>query len=85
MAGPLADFIVSLNRNGQITSQGSVSDVLAQNTELAEELQREEDAIKREEHEKEPEDVPAEDGKLVLQEEIEEGRVSRAACKSLPP
>lgn len=83
MASPLADFVVSLGTDGQIASQGSVSDALAKNSELAEEVKQEEEAIELDENENEAEDAPADDaaGKLVLAEEIEEGHVSKAACE----
>ena len=87
MAGPLADFVLSLDVNGRITGQGSVSDTLAR-------MSTPEDVIKQEQstdEEVELDEVdspkldnaakPA-DGKLVLAEEIEEGNVSKTACKN---
>lgn len=83
MASPLADFVVSLGTDGQIASQGSVSDALAKSTELAEVVQHEEAAVELDEHEEENGTESAEEttGKLVLAEEVEEGHVSKAACK----
>ena len=85
MASPLADFVVSLGNDGQIVSEGSVSDALAKNSELAEEFKHEEEAIELDEDEssEQPDtSLVAEDksGTLVLAEEIEEGHVSGAAC-----
>lgn len=86
MASPLADFVVCLGTDGQITSQGSVSDVLAKDTKLVEKLKHEEEALELDEHEGEAQveavsnAEPA--GKLVLAEEIEEGHISKAACKT---
>ena len=79
--------------DGTISAQGSVSYVLSQNTELADELKAEEETMQREAHEhhiesEDPQDIAtrseATSGKLVLAEELEEGRVSQAACESEP-
>ena len=86
MASPLADFVVSLGTDGRIATQGSVSDALKKNKALAEEVKHEEEAVELDETEDRVEG-PAEEkkGKLVLAEEIEEGHVSREACKYFPP
>lgn len=79
MAGPLADFVVSLNTDGYIVSQGSVKDALAKDASLAEEIKHEEEAVELDEHEEEAsKDKPAEEtkGKLIVAEEIAIGRVS---------
>ena len=86
MASPLADFVVSLGTDGRIASQGSVSDAIAKNKELAEEVKHEEKAIELDEEEspEESEETAEEanaSGKLVLAEEIEEGHVSKDACE----
>ena len=84
MASPLADFVVSLGSNGQVVSEGSVSDALAKNSELAEELKHVEEAIeldKDEDAEQAEAVVEDNSGKLVVAEEIEEGHVSREACE----
>lgn len=82
MAGPLADFVVSLNTDGYIVSQGSVNDALAKDATLAEELKHEEEAVELDESE-ETATKPAEEkkGKLVVAEEIAIGRVSWNAGK----
>ena len=82
MVNPLADFVVSLGTDGQIESQGSISDALSKNSELAEEVKHEEEAMELDEDVDQTESV-VEDaaGKLVVAEEIEEGHVSSAACK----
>ena len=83
MASPLADFVVSLGTDGHIADQGSVSDVIAQNSKLAEEVEREEETIEQDEEESSERNNIATDtsGKLVLAEEIEEGHVSTDACE----
>lgn len=90
MAGPAADFLVTL-QDGRVKAQGSVNEVLKTdpalfveekldegNAEIAAEI----DALEG------PVDAPAEkpvakDGKLVLAEEKAEGRVSRQAINLL--
>ena len=47
MAGPLADFVVSLNTDGHIVSQGSVKEALAKDSTLAEEVKHEEERPKK--------------------------------------
>lgn len=84
MTSPVADFVVSLGTDGQIASQGSVSDALVQNSTLIEEVAHEEELVELDEHEVEAHSETTDDdaaGKLVLAEEIEEGHVSRGACK----
>ena len=83
MAGPLADFVVSLNTDGHIVSQGSVSDAIAKDSKLQEEIQHEEEAAQLDEAEEEAADKPIEEkkGKLVVEEEVAVGHVSWAACQ----
>lgn len=88
MAGPLADFVVSL-ADGHIISQGSVSDALKKDDQLAEEFKHEEEALELEENEEteatgsaDPSAPPkAKEGKLVVAEEIAVGHVSWRACE----
>lgn len=82
MASPLADFVVSMGTDGHVASQGSVSDALAVDSELAEEVKHEEEAVELDEHEDETGKTVVEvKGKLILAEEVEEGHVSRSACE----
>ena len=83
MAGPLADFVVSLNTDGHIVSQGSVKEALAKDSTLAEEVKHEEEAIQLEEAEeaKSGEPTDSKKGQLVVAEEIAVGHVSWQACK----
>ena len=82
MASPLAQFVVSLGTDGRIATQGSVKDAIKKNKALAKELKHEDEAVELDEAEERLEG-PGEDkkGKLVLAEEIEEGHVTREACK----
>ena len=83
MASPLADYVVSLSKDGRIASRGSVSDALKKDKTLARELAESARAVKNDEKTIDAEDPdetakPA-DGKLILAEEIAEGHVSRDA------
>lgn len=84
MAGPLADFVVSLGTDGYIVSQGSVNDAIAKDARLAEEMKHEAEAIELDEIEETTADKPidAKAGKLIVAEEIAIGQVSRDACES---
>ena len=80
MASPLADFVISLGRDGRIASRGTVSDALKKDKTLAKELAEAARAIKDDEKKidaEEPDEVAKPtDGKLILAEEIAEGHVS---------
>ncbi|KAH8986100.1 hypothetical protein EDB92DRAFT_2116516 [Lactarius akahatsu] len=80
MATPLADYVVSLGKDGRIASRGSVSDALKKDKTLAKELVEGTRAIKDDEKkidsEEPDETVKSADGKLILAEEISEGNVS---------
>lgn len=80
--------MVSLGTDGRITSQGTLSKVLAKDKKLLEELAEEREELKKAENEVdhvEPDEeaaAPKSDGKLVVAEEIAEGHVSWPARKS---
>ncbi|KAH9166801.1 hypothetical protein EDB89DRAFT_2245991 [Lactarius sanguifluus] len=80
MATPLAEYVVSLGKDGLITSRGSISDALKKDKMLAKELAEGARAIKDDEkkiNSEEPDEtVQSADGKLILAEEISEGNVS---------
>jgi hypothetical protein len=84
MASPLAEYVVSLGPDGRIACRGSVSDALKKDKRLAAELVKGARAIKDDEKKIDQEEPDAKakqaDGKLILAEEIAEGRVSRDAC-----
>ncbi|KAI0768310.1 P-loop containing nucleoside triphosphate hydrolase protein [Trametes elegans] len=86
MVSPIADFVVDIGPNGRILSQGTLANALEHNTQLSEEVKEEREEIKKAEHEtdiEKPEDVVAKQaaGKLVVDEEIEEGHVEWSAMK----
>ncbi|KAH9019330.1 hypothetical protein EDB83DRAFT_2508434 [Lactarius deliciosus] len=85
MATPLADYVVSLGKDGRIASRGSVSDALKKDKTLAKELAEGTRVIKDDENKidsQEPDEtVKQADGKLILAEEIAEGHVSWDAVK----
>lgn len=81
----LADFVVTLGSNGQVSAQDSIPEALMKDAALAEEVEEEEEEVKKEEEvvdgkpEEEGKKKPA--GKLVLAEEIAIGSVSWASCE----
>ncbi|THV04763.1 P-loop containing nucleoside triphosphate hydrolase protein [Dendrothele bispora CBS 962.96] len=80
---PIAGFVVSL-RGGRIVSQGSVSDALFRDEALAAEVKIEEQELKlAEEQVDAEEDSPDKklDGKLIVAEEVELGRLGWSAVK----
>ncbi|KAI9431405.1 P-loop containing nucleoside triphosphate hydrolase protein, partial [Lactarius indigo] len=85
IASPLADYVVSLSKDGRIASRGSVSDALKKDKALAKELAKGARAIEDNEEKidsvKPDETVKSADGKLILTEEIAEGHVSWDAVK----
>ncbi|KAH9041259.1 hypothetical protein EDB85DRAFT_1921835 [Lactarius pseudohatsudake] len=85
MATPLADYVVSLGKDGRIASRGSVSDAIKKDKTLAKELAEGTRIIKDDENKidsQEPDEtVKQADGKLILAEEIAEGHVSWDAVK----
>ncbi|KIP05211.1 hypothetical protein PHLGIDRAFT_534835 [Phlebiopsis gigantea 11061_1 CR5-6] len=81
MASPIADFFISLH-DGRVTGQGSVSDVLTTDRELAAEFAHDREALELDENEEhatgardEPSAAPGE-GRLVVAEEVAVGHVS---------
>ncbi|GJJ09002.1 hypothetical protein Clacol_003223 [Clathrus columnatus] len=84
LVAPIADFVVSLDINGQIASQGSLNDALSRNERLLEEVMQEQQAIKEEQEIIDAPDTENDNrqgGKLVLPEEVAVGHVSWAAMK----
>jgi hypothetical protein len=80
MASPLADYVVSLGKDGRVASHDSVSEALKKDRVLAKELAGAARVINDDEKKTDaegPDDVPKPaDGKLILAEEIAEGHVS---------
>ncbi|KAH7912982.1 hypothetical protein BJ138DRAFT_1225912, partial [Hygrophoropsis aurantiaca] len=92
MTSTISHFVVSLGSNGRIISQGSISDAIAKDGKLAEEIAREQEAIEEaidqesivdatDEVDVQPAVVPDAPGKLVVAEEILEGHISWPAFK----
>ncbi|KAK7462805.1 hypothetical protein VKT23_020779 [Stygiomarasmius scandens] len=80
---PVASFVVSL-KGGKVASQGSVSDALSQDKALAAEVKIEEQELKIAEERvdmDEPTPGKKSDGKLILAEEVELGRLGWPAVK----
>ncbi|KAG9103574.1 hypothetical protein FRC06_009826 [Ceratobasidium sp. 370] len=89
MVSEVADFVISLGSDGRITSQGSIADALRLNSKLRAEVEKEEELEKKadetvdDNQPTEEKQVPAKksDGKLIVAEEIAEGRVGWPALK----
>jgi len=86
IASPIADFVVSLGLDGRILSQGSVSDALAKDHLLAVEVSEDREVTETADHGTDPAG-PAKgpEGKLIVKEEIQEGRISWPACADVLP
>ena len=83
MASSVADFVVSLGKDGRILSKGTISDALAKDKKLAAQALKDEQQAEQAQEEIDPAPVGGgkeANGKLVLKEEIEEGHVSWSAC-----
>lgn len=89
MAGPLAEFVISLNTDGHVVSQGSIYDAIAKDSALQEEVKHEEEAVELDKLEDSADDtgqaVKKDKGKLVVSEEIAHGQVSWQARESKLP
>ncbi|KAF7322651.1 ATP-binding cassette transporter [Mycena chlorophos] len=88
MVKPIASYVVSMDVDGTIHSHGSISEALANDEVLAEELSKDQATLdkKTDEVDAAPEAVveakkPAADGKLIVAEEVEEGHVSMDSLK----
>ncbi|KII86961.1 hypothetical protein PLICRDRAFT_275537 [Plicaturopsis crispa FD-325 SS-3] len=84
MVSPIAQFVVSLGKDGEITSQGSVNEVLVQDHAFSLEMKENKAEIEAE-HDIDsaaPSEAEKEaDGKLTVAEEIAEGHVGMDAFK----
>lgn len=80
----MADFVISLGQDGQILSQGTLSEALKFNEALLKELKTEKEEITKTDDIVDdvlPEIPEATGGKLIVKEEIAEGHVSWSASK----
>ena len=92
LASPIAGFVVALGADGRILSQGSLSEALAKDTTLAEEVIHEKAAIELDARgdtaePEAPSDTVAtsnaKSGALIVAEELPVGRVGWPACESI--
>lgn len=92
LASPIAAFAVALGTDGRILSQGSLSEVLAKDATLAEEVIHEQAAIELDASGDIPEAEALDDavaianpksGTLIIAEELPVGRVGWPACESI--
>ncbi|KAJ6462020.1 hypothetical protein C8R47DRAFT_1225647 [Mycena vitilis] len=84
MAKPLAKYVISMGIDGRIHSHSSISEALATDEVLAQELSKDQEILEKKVDEVDAPLPPAEkktDGKLIVAEEIEEGHVSWHALK----
>jgi hypothetical protein len=79
MASPLADYVVSFGRDGRVASHGSALDAVAESLTVSPELIENVLDEEKRTNQEEP-DAKQTDGKLIVAEEIAEGRVSWDAC-----
>ena len=87
MTRPIADFVIALGNDGRVVSQGSLEKALKEDSALYEELRIEVDELAKADQvldDQNPDEPKRDsDGKLVVAEEIEEGRVGWNACEFL--
>ncbi|KAI0258309.1 P-loop containing nucleoside triphosphate hydrolase protein, partial [Gloeopeniophorella convolvens] len=80
LVGPVADYVISLGGDGQIMSCGTVSDALSKDEHLSADVAKEEAMLEKSEEEldaeKPDEAAKKSAGKLILEEETQEGHVS---------
>ncbi|KAF9243723.1 hypothetical protein BU15DRAFT_71850 [Melanogaster broomeanus] len=85
MASTVAQYVVSLNSNGRVISQGTLSEAIAHDDQLAAEMAKEQEILQQKgENSKssQPSEMPDKgNGKLILSEEILAGHVSWSAFK----
>lgn len=85
MVSPVAQYVVLMGTDGQISRHGVVSEVIAQDKRLADKIEHEIAAVETEKAEEAildalPAAEKAQGGKLMVAEEIAEGHVSLSAC-----
>lgn len=84
MASPLADYVVSLGRDGRVASHGQALDAVAESLTVSPEGPELIENVLNEEKRPDQEGLDGmakqTDGKLIMAEEIAEGQVSWDAC-----
>ena len=91
MVSPIADFVVSVGSEGRILSQGTLLSALERDSKLMQELQEEQEEIRKTEGEIDADDedefendvAKQATGKVVVAEEMEEGHIGWSA-RTLP-
>lgn len=83
MVRPIAKFVVSVH-DGRAVAQGSPSEVISKDKDVAAEVQKDEEAIEKagEEFDAVAPSTEQSDGKLIVAEEVELGHISWPARKS---
>jgi len=84
LAGPVADFVVSLGKDGRILSQGTLSEALESNKALLKRIKAETAEVAKADEtvdDVHPEIPEGKGGKLIVKEEIAVGHVSWSASK----
>ncbi|KAF9469423.1 P-loop containing nucleoside triphosphate hydrolase protein [Collybia nuda] len=84
MVASISDFVVSLGSDGQILSQGSISDALEKNLSLKLEVAAEIELQEKAEEVVDSQQVDVQkeaEGKLIVEEEVAEGHISWASIK----
>ncbi|KAF8956143.1 P-loop containing nucleoside triphosphate hydrolase protein [Flammula alnicola] len=85
MAAPISEFVVSLGSDGQIISQGTISDALAKNLKLKLEVAKDNEIKEKAEEViddgQEAEVRKESEGKLIVEEESGEGHISWESIK----
>ena len=82
MAGPVADFVVSLGQGGRVLSQGTLSEALKSNKALLEEVNAEKEEVAEVDEiidDALPLSISGRGGKLIAKEEVAEGHVGSQA------
>lgn len=87
MARPIASFVVAMGVDGRVSDRGSITDVLDSDSLLVAEIAEEDEFLDKDQVDSEvdhPAPVKAQetDGKLIVAEEVEQGHISWASCKS---
>ena len=86
MANPIAGFVVALGSDGRILSQGTLSDALAKDDKLIDDMDNKlKDEVDTATSDSDAPSVDDKNGKLIVQEEVAVGRVGWKACKFRQP
>lgn len=87
LVSPIADYVVAIGLDGKISSQGSLSNALAKDSILLEEVTKEAGVLEEataglgDESSVPAKEIEASAGKLVVAEDVAVGHVSWSACR----